>query len=106
MAQAGFVQFQVRVPVFTKKEGRWFISSCPMLDTYSQGLTEEQSKQNLIEALQLFVESCFERGTLDDVLKENGFHLIDDKNTYPAGNGDMLDISLPLARLDATAHAH
>lgn len=35
--------------------------------------TEEQVKQNLNDARVLFFQSCFERGVLDEVLKESAF---------------------------------
>ena len=52
-----------------------YIAQCPALDVFSQGETEEEAMDNLAEALQLFVESCRERGTLDTVLKECGFQV-------------------------------
>jgi predicted RNase H-like HicB family nuclease len=67
------IQFSLRVPAAVRQEGKWFYSSCPVLDVHSQGLSKEEALGNLIEALQLFVESCFERGTLDQVLRESGF---------------------------------
>ena len=54
-------------------EGAYYISVCPPLDVFSQGETEEAALANLAEALQLFVESCYERGTLEGVLKDCGF---------------------------------
>ncbi len=47
--------------------------SRPILDVITQGETEEKAKQNLNDALSLFLVSCFERGTFDSVLKECGF---------------------------------
>ena len=52
------------------REGDVYVSYCPALDLYSQGDTEEEASANLIEALQLFIQSCVERGTLDAVMKE------------------------------------
>ena len=52
-----------------------YIAHCPALDVFSQGETEAAAVENLAEALQLFVESCRERGTLDAVLKECGFQV-------------------------------
>jgi predicted RNase H-like HicB family nuclease len=56
-----------------KHEGKWYIASCPPLDLTTQGRTEEEAKKNLVEASQLFIISCLERGTLDQALKELGF---------------------------------
>jgi len=65
--------FQARLPIVFLKEDKWYISHCPILDVCSQGSTKREAEKNLKEALYLFFISCYERGTLDDVLKECGF---------------------------------
>ena len=40
---------------FYKQEG-WYIGHCPSLEIKSQGDTEEEAKENLLEALSLFFE--------------------------------------------------
>ena len=45
----------------------------PPLDLTTQGRTLAEAKANLIEASELFIASCLERGTLDQALKELGF---------------------------------
>jgi predicted RNase H-like HicB family nuclease len=77
------VQFQFELPIGVKKQGKWFISWCPVLDLYSQGETREKAVENIIEAVQLFVLSCFERGTLDEVLKQQGFRRIGSRRAPP-----------------------
>ncbi len=67
------VTVNLKVPFVIHKKKKWFVASCPVLDVHSQGETEEQAKKNLGEALYLFFVSCFERGTLDEVLKKCGF---------------------------------
>ncbi len=63
----------LNLPVsFTQRES-WVVASCPALDVHSQGETREAARQNLAEAVSLFLISCFERGTLDAALKECGF---------------------------------
>jgi len=56
-----------------KRQGKWFVAYCPPLDLSTQGKTIEEAKKNLVEASQLFIISCLERGTLDQALKELGF---------------------------------
>lgn len=51
-----------------KKEGDWYVSECHSLPVTSQGRTDTQAMANLMEAIQLFVESCLDRGTLEQVL--------------------------------------
>ena len=65
--------FKVSLPFTIKKKAEYFVSCCPVLDVWSQGETKEKAIDNLREALQLFLLDCFERGTLDKVLKECGF---------------------------------
>lgn len=67
------IRFELAVPAEVREDGDHFVSLCPPLDVYSQGPSEEAALDNLVEALQLFVESCFARGTLDQVLKDCGF---------------------------------
>jgi len=66
--QAEFKLFGV-----VKRQGRWYIAHCAPLDLTTQGRTEVEAKKNLVEASQLFIVSCLERGTLDQALKELGF---------------------------------
>jgi len=67
------VGFNMRVPVRVRREGEWYYSSCDVLDVHSQGRTDREAVHNLIEALQLFVETCYEQGSLEQVLREQGF---------------------------------
>jgi predicted RNase H-like HicB family nuclease len=62
-----------KLPLKLIRRKRWVVASCTILDVHSQGETAEKAKKNLIEALTLFFISCFERGTLDSVLKQCGF---------------------------------
>jgi len=70
------IQFSANLPLKIKKKKTWFVASCPVLDVHSQGETEEMARENLKEALSLFFQSCFERGVLDEVLKECGFKAV------------------------------
>jgi predicted RNase H-like HicB family nuclease len=65
--------FNVKLPAKVKKQGRLYISCCPVLDVFSQGENKEKSLENLRQALKLFFLSCFERGTIDEVMKSCGF---------------------------------
>jgi predicted RNase H-like HicB family nuclease len=50
------------------REGDWYVSRCASRPVASQGRTEAEALANLIEATQLFVETCVEEGTLAAVL--------------------------------------
>lgn len=60
--------------VITKKKPGVYVSYCPALDLYSQGDTRKEAEKNIIEATHLFIESCLERNTLNEVLTDCGFH--------------------------------
>ena len=94
------VVFSLTVDSEVTKEGDVYVSYCPALDVYSQGDTEEEASANLIEALQLFVQSCYERGTLDAVMKERGFAVEQDaaRAVQVLSDGDSRQsITLPVA---------
>lgn len=51
-----------------------YVSYCSLLDLCSQGETEEEAKRNIIEVVEIFVEECFDMGTLFDVLQDVRFY--------------------------------
>lgn len=67
------IQFDLKVTFDVKQDEVGFVSHCPEFDVFSQGETEESAIENLHEALELFIETCFEYGTLLDVLRESGY---------------------------------
>jgi len=56
-----------------KAEEGGYVSCCPPLGVYSQGETLKEARENIIEASQLFIESCVERGVLESVLMKRDF---------------------------------
>lgn len=73
MSKTCTVNIEAQLPVEVKREGKLYIASCPLLDVCSQGPTRKKALANLGDALYLFFRSCYERGTLMQVLKESGF---------------------------------
>jgi predicted RNase H-like HicB family nuclease len=71
----GTVQISLDLICTVKQDtrDRW-VTGCPALDLFSQGRTEEEAKRCLKEAIGVWVEDCLERGTLDQALREVGFH--------------------------------
>ena len=67
------VTFRTSLPITITKKDKHYVSCCPVLDVWSQGETKEKATENLREALQLFLIDCYERGTLDKVLKDSEF---------------------------------
>jgi len=70
------VQAQFQLFGVMKKENGWYVAHCPPLDITTQGRTETEAKKNLVEASELFVVSCFERGTFEQALRELGWHVV------------------------------
>ncbi len=54
---------------FHRERDQW-IGWCPDLDVTTQGDTRREAEENLREAVSLFLETCQEMGTLEDVLRE------------------------------------
>jgi predicted RNase H-like HicB family nuclease len=67
------VQFTFRLRGIVRREGRHWVAGCPKLDLWSQGPTKADAHRCLEEALELWVEDCLARGTLDQALREVGF---------------------------------
>jgi len=89
------IRFDLAVPAQVREDGDHFVSFCPALDVYSQGPSEEAALDNLAEALQLFVESCLARGTLDRVLKDCGFEP-EAAESEPVEDRHMIHVPLSL----------
>ena len=66
-----------------KEEEGMFVSYCPSLEIYTQGDTEKEARDNLKEAVSLFIECCDKHGTLDEELRNLGFRRVEDKVSEP-----------------------
>ena len=53
-----------------EREGDGYVSLCPELDIASQGLTIEEARQNLQEALELFFEAASQEEIKDRLRAE------------------------------------
>jgi predicted RNase H-like HicB family nuclease len=102
------VIFKVSLPMAIKKEGKYFISCCPPLDVWSQGETQIIAEDNLKEALQIFLIDCFERGTLDRVLKDCGFIAIKKplSKKQTSSRGKEINVHLPFIIDQQAAQCH
>jgi hypothetical protein len=91
---------------------RW-LSACPMVGVASQGSTAEEARNCLRSAVELWFESCVERGVLDQALREANFRPAGSVEMGSASGGDEtlgepfeLHLSIPAyeaALLGATA---
>jgi len=57
------------------QEGDVYIGLCPELNVSSFGEDIEDAKQSLREAVEGFLETCEEMGTLEEILEETGFSI-------------------------------
>lgn len=67
------VTFTVSFPIEVKKEVQYYLASCPTLDVWAYGNTQKNAVESLKDSLQLFLTHCFDKGTLEIVLKGCGF---------------------------------
>jgi predicted RNase H-like HicB family nuclease len=58
------------------KEGRQYIAHAMPLDVASAGATPEAARRAVDEAVRLFVVTAAERGTLERVLEDAGYHRV------------------------------
>ncbi|PIS15966.1 hypothetical protein COT62_00910 [Candidatus Roizmanbacteria bacterium CG09_land_8_20_14_0_10_41_9] len=67
-------QIQFALPVSILRENDSFIAYTPALDLSTVGDTFEEAKKRFEEAVQIFFEEIMEKGTLEKVLTELGWH--------------------------------
>ncbi|MBF0505376.1 MAG: hypothetical protein HQL09_00945 [Nitrospirae bacterium] len=65
------------------KEGTQFIAHAMPLDVMSSGKTPEDARKALDEAVHLFLATASDIGTVNDVLEESGYELLDGKWVCP-----------------------
>lgn len=66
----------------TRAEGDQWIGRCPSLRVSSVGDTEQKALNAVREATHLWLESCVDRGTLENALFELGFIAIESPFTH------------------------
>ena len=64
-------QIMARVKLF--REGGLYIAVCPDLNVSSFGETIANARLSLHEALEAFIQTCEQMGTLTEVLEDAGF---------------------------------
>ncbi len=90
------VEFKIKVPIKLVKKKKYYVASCPALDVFTQGENKKRAKNNLAEALSLFLTTCLEEGTLDAVLRSCGFRPAKRKLKAISQPQDYLNIPIPL----------
>ena len=68
------VVFNLKGAFREDKTAGGIVSYCAALNVYSHGKTKEEAKEALRNAISLYLETCFQRGTLGDILRKAGFN--------------------------------
>src|ERR1043166_10092900 len=72
---ADTIALQINLQAFWRREtGECCVAACPQIGVVSQGRTVREAKTCLQEAVELWFESCIERGVLERALREANFH--------------------------------
>ena len=69
------VIFSLELMCHVRQDDDIWVAGSPTLDVYSQGSSKDDAIRCLKEAVELWIESCVERDTLDSVLRDCGFRL-------------------------------
>ena len=59
------------------REGNQFVAHAMPLDVMSSGRTPEEARKALDEAVHLFLVTAADMGTLDEILEESGYELVE-----------------------------
>ena len=79
------ISLNVRLEAAVRKEGSDWLAWCPSLDVMSQAESQEDAFSALKEAVELWFESCIDRGVLEEALAEAGFHRAAPGEALPSG---------------------
>ena len=66
------LRLRLNLSMKLEQEDDVWVALCPELDVASQGETVEEAAEMLDEAVRLFLETCHEMGTLNEILAESG----------------------------------
>jgi predicted RNase H-like HicB family nuclease len=91
---------KLRALVRQDTKERW-VAVCPSIDVASQGIDSADAKRCLDEAVQLWFESCIERGMLERALQESHFRPLHADEIAPQdvrGNAFVVRVTMPTQR--------
>jgi predicted RNase H-like HicB family nuclease len=68
------ISLEINLQAYVRRDtARRWVATCPLIAVASQGRTADEAKASLQEAVELWFESCIERGVLDQALREASF---------------------------------
>ena len=89
MSETVSLDIQLRAFVRREAKTRW-VAICPRIDVASQGHSADEAKRCLREAVELWFESCIERGVLDQAMREASFRPLAAGETIPPDSERVL----------------
>ena len=66
------------------KEGKHYIAHAMPINVMSSGPSPDEARKALMEAVDLFIKTALEMGSLDDVLEDCGYHFEKNEWVSPA----------------------
>jgi predicted RNase H-like HicB family nuclease len=60
----------ITLPVIIYPEEDMYVAECPVLTVASQGKTKNDAEKMIREAVMLFLEGCYKKGTLNEILNK------------------------------------
>lgn len=94
------IEMKLQLPIEFIKRKNWYAAISPVFDVASQGETQAKAKKNLIEALNVFLTTCVEHGTLDAVMKECGFKPFNARKVTRVHKSEYIKIPIHLLSSD------
>jgi hypothetical protein len=66
------VKFKLAFGTRHDEQSNVYVGYCPMLSIYSQGTSEGEAQEAVVDAAKLFIIECYKRDILHKVLRERG----------------------------------
>ncbi|MGC9310119.1 MAG: hypothetical protein ACP5E4_00150 [Candidatus Aenigmatarchaeota archaeon] len=86
----------IRIPVQIIRENNDFIAYTPALDLSTCGKSLAEAKQCFDELVEIFIEETIKMGTLDEVLREQGWKCVHKQWRPPmVVEQDLMEIKVP-----------
>ena len=85
------VGYRVRFDTWYRRRERDWVVWCPGIDVMTQARTKKKALESVREAVELWFESCIERGVLDKALQEVGFRKVP-RNEETPEDVDFVDV--------------
>lgn len=67
------IRLEVRLAGYVRRDGRQWVAVCPAVGVASQGRDRADAERCLQQAVEIWFDSCIERGTLEQALRECKF---------------------------------